>query len=173
MTLGHLHLDRVASAWLIARFIDDQAEFQYLGWDEDRPEQQDLQLFGMPGLPELSSNDERGTCFRKLIDKYGLTDPGLELLERVVAAGVAHALGIDPPADLDDDLRCVGVGLDLVGIGFGVIADDAAHLAAALPLYDAIYRVCQSHTLPADIQSQVPRRPGERSAFLREALAVQ
>jgi hypothetical protein len=134
MTLGHLHLDRVASAWLIARFIDGQAEFAYLGWDEERPERADLQLFGMPGLPELSSNDEHGTCFHKLLEKYEITDPALQLLERVVAAGVAHALDTSPPADLDEDGRGAGPGSPPSRPALRVPARSARRQVAVFPM---------------------------------------
>src|SRR5260370_33406786 len=103
MTLAHLRLDRVASAWLIARFVDEQAEFEYLDWGAERPEADALMLFGMPGV-ELSSHDERGTCFSKILDAYQLDDPALALLERIVAAGVAHALEREPVSELEPEL---------------------------------------------------------------------
>lgn len=173
MTLAHLHLDRVASAWLIARFIDREAVFEYLDWGADPPPPADgLTLFGMPGLPELSSHDERGTCFGKLLRAHGLEDPALGLLERTVAAGVAHALGHEPDPATDEEMRSVGVALDLLGIGFGVTSDDPEHLDRALPLYDALHCLCRARTLPPEQQEQVPRLPGDRAAFLRDALTV-
>ena len=173
MTLAHLHLDRVASAWLIARFMDEDAHFEYLAWDAESPaEQDDLVLFGMPGLPELSSHDADGTCFGKLLRAHDLHDPALRLLEAIVAAGVANALGHNQDGALDDDLRAIGVALDLIGIGFGVTSDDAEHLDRALPLYDALLCLCRARTLPPDLQGRMPRLPGDRSAFLRNALAV-
>src|SRR3954451_21152929 len=112
MTLAHLHLDRVASAWLIVRFVDTDAEFEYLGWDAERPVDSDeLKLFGMPGLA-LGSHDERGTCFAKILRAHDIDDPAVVLLERVVAAGVAHALELEPVTDLDRDLQALGIGLD-------------------------------------------------------------
>ena len=172
MTLAHLHLDRVASAWLIARFVDEKPEFAYLDWDAERPQNGAVTLFGMPGV-ELSSHDEHGTCFSKILRAFDLgDDPALALLERVVAAGVAHALGHEPVPDLDHDLQALGIGLDLLGIGLGVTADDAQHLAHAMPVYDALYRLCGARTLPQELRDQVPKLPGERAAYLREVLAV-
>jgi hypothetical protein len=170
-TLAHLHLDRVASAWLVVRFVDKDAEFEYLDWDTEHPDDADGKLFGMPGI-ELSSHDERGTCFSKILRAYKLDDPALALLERVVAAGVAHALSHESERDLEPDLQAVGVALDLLGIGFGVTADDAEHLRHAMPLYDALFCVCRTHTLPDEVRDQIPPLPGDRTAFLREALAI-
>lgn len=170
MTLAHLHLDRVASAWLIVRFVDEDAEFEFLEWDAKRPTGEDRVLFGMPGI-SLSSHDDRGTCFGKVLRAQALDDPALALLERVVAAGVAHALDHEP-VDLDDDMHAVGVALDLVGAGFGVTSDDPQHLERALPLYDALYALCRARTLPEELRARMPRLPGERAAFLRETFAA-
>lgn len=171
MTLAHLHLDRVASAWLIQRFVDPDARIEYLDWDAERPgEEAGLTLFGMPGL-ELSTHDDDGTCFGKILRAYGLDEPALVLLESVVSAGVANALDLAPVRDLPDDLRCIGVALDLIGTGFGVMSDDAEHLARAIPLYDALYVLCSARSLPAEVQRETPRHPGARADFLRSALA--
>jgi hypothetical protein len=171
MTLAHLHLDRVATAWLIARFLDDHAEFEFLAWDQTPPEEQDgLTLFGVPGA-RLAPHDEHGTCFAKVLRAYGLQDPGLQLLEEAVDAGVRHALGLEPARERDPDIAALGVALDLAGIGFGVTSDDHEHLARASPLYDALFEVCRARTLPASVRERIPRLPGERSAFLRAVLA--
>jgi hypothetical protein len=170
MTLSHLHLDRVASAWLIARFIDPDAEFEYLDWEATPPSNGDATLFGVPGA-EFGPPDERGTCFAKLLRARDIDDEALVLLERLVAAGVANAHGKPLPGDLPADLRSVGVALDLLGIGFGVLAEDSDHLASAMPMYDALYRLCQSRTLPEAAQANIPRLPGERARFLRSAIA--
>jgi hypothetical protein len=120
---------------------------------------------------ELSSHDEDGTCFGKILRVYRLHDAGLALLERVIAAGVDHALQHQPDAELAPDLQALGVGLDLLGIGFGISADDPEHLAQAIPVYDALLCLCRARTLPDDLQKRVPPLPGPRTEFLRAALA--
>ena len=37
VTRSHLHLDRVATPWLIRRFLDPAAEFLFVDWDESAP----------------------------------------------------------------------------------------------------------------------------------------
>jgi hypothetical protein len=169
MTLAHLHLDRVASAWLISRFVDPEAQVEFLAWDADRPDDESITLFGMPGI-ELSSPDERGTCFSKILRAHDIEDPALWMLEGIVAAGVAHAHGNEPPAQTSQDVADLGAAFDLLGIGFGILADDADHLAKASPMYDAAYCLCRMRTLPADVQEQIPRLPGDRAVFVRNAM---
>lgn len=172
MTLAHLHLDRVASAWLIRTVIDRDAEIVYLDWEAERPEATDeLRLFGMPGVP-LSNHDDDGTCFAKLLRAHDIDDPALRELCDAVDAGVRHALGLDPVPERDSDVEAIGLTLDLIGIGFGVTSDDPEHLERATPLYDALYRLFQARTLPEAVRRDLPRLPGDRSAFLREALNV-
>jgi hypothetical protein len=172
MTLAHLHLDRVASGWLIRSFIDPGAEITYLDWDAERPaDDGELHLFGMPGIA-LSNHDDDGTCFSKLLRAHEIDDPALALLADAVDAGVRHALGLEPVAGRDPDVESIGLTLDLIGVGFGVTSDDAEHLARASPMYDALYRLFQARTLPEEVQKQVPRLPGDRTAFLRDAFDI-
>ncbi|CAM5693875.1 chromate resistance protein ChrB domain-containing protein [Streptomyces canus] len=35
VTLSHVHLDRVASPWLVRRFVDPTAEFECVEWGQD------------------------------------------------------------------------------------------------------------------------------------------
>ena len=66
VTRDFVHLYRVASPWLIQRFVDPEAQFVFvpLGQEDTRPS--DAIPFGLPGV-ELSSHDEHGTTFEKII----------------------------------------------------------------------------------------------------------
>jgi hypothetical protein len=164
-TRGHLHLDRVATAWLVLRFVDPDATFVYVEGPGDVPA--GATAFGMPGV-ELSGHDAAGTTFAKVLRRYELDDPALPLVERMVAEGVRHALRHDS-ADTDPEARAIGVALDGIGIGMGVLYDDDALLRASLPLYDALYVLGQALTLPpAQREAMPPGPPAARSAFLRE-----
>lgn len=81
VTRDRVHLDRVAAPWLIRRFIDPDADFVLLPSDSlgDLPD--DATPFGLPGV-ELSSHDENGSTFRKILDIYGLEDAALRRLGR-------------------------------------------------------------------------------------------
>jgi hypothetical protein len=34
-TLAHVHLDRVAAPWLVLRFVDPEAQFEFIEWGLD------------------------------------------------------------------------------------------------------------------------------------------
>jgi hypothetical protein len=173
MTTSHVHLDRVATPWLIQRFVDPEAEFAFVAWDDQRPVDGDADtvLFGMPGL-RLGSHDENGTAFAKVMRGYDLDDdPALVSVERVVAAGVRHALGIEAPADQTAQETLLGAALDVLGRGLGIAFDDTAHIAAAGALYDALYVLSRVDGLPDTAVSEASTlRLPDRVAYLRAAL---
>lgn len=168
-TRSHLHLDRTASAWLIQAFVDPGAEFGFLDW-EDAPDSVDPRSFGMPGLL-LSSHDEHGTCFAKILEHHELRqDASLVALERGIAAGVRAALGIPAPADQTPAEAALGSTLDLIGTGLGLLyPDDHRHLEAAIPLYDALYQALRATRLDLD---DAPAARPEQLAYIRERLGI-
>src|SRR5277367_3571989 len=124
-TRRHLHLDRVATAWLIARFIDPDPRFAFVEALDDVPHA--ATPFGFAGV-ELSSHDSEGTTFAKAMRCHRLDDDALELLERMVAEGVRHALRQDGVDD-GSEVRSIAVALDGIGVGMGVLFDDDALLS--------------------------------------------
>jgi hypothetical protein len=168
VTLSHVHLDRVATPWLIRRFVDPSAEFSFIERGVEPPA--DAVPFGMPGV-DLSSYDENGTTFSKVITAHGLNDPALLRMERILAAGVQHALGHTPPVDQPEDERTLGGALDSLGLGLGVTYDDAEHIERAMPLYEALYILCRIRLLPEEIRARIPAS-AERIEFIRAALAA-
>src|SRR3954447_1080800 len=135
VTRSHLHLDRVATPWLIARFVDAEAVFGFLASGEE-PDGEDIP-FGLPGI-ELSSHDERGTCFRKVLERYELADPALSQMERLIASGVADALGTPPPEGQTEDEATMGRALNQLGSGMGIALSDDEHLRAGMALYEGV-----------------------------------
>lgn len=179
VTLGHVHLDRVAAPWLVARFVDPEAEFAFVAWGEDGalpgPEllaqvPDGATPLGMPGA-DLGLHDEHGSCFAKVLRRYELDDPALWRMERLVAAGIRHAFGKPPAADETAEETAIGLALDELGSAFGVICDDAEHLAHAFPMYDAVYALCRIAALPDDVRDAAPFLPPQRGPYLREQLS--
>ena len=80
VTRAGMHVDRTACAWLIRRYIDPDAEFVFV-IDPDRlPD--DATPFDIAGQP-FSHHD--GDCtFEVLLRHYGLSDPALARLGRIV-----------------------------------------------------------------------------------------
>lgn len=159
------------------RFIDPAAEFEFVEWgrDGELPDPARLDVpkgatpIGIPGV-ELGLHDEHGSCFQKVLRAYDLDDPALWRMERVVAAGISHALGTPERPDLTEEERALGTALDLFGAALGVVFDDAEHLAHAMPLYDGVYAHCRMQELSEDTLAGAPKLPPLRIPYLRAAL---
>jgi hypothetical protein len=125
-TRRNCHVDRTACAWLIRRFVDPGAEFVFVGDPDDVPE--GATPFDMRGA-ELSHRDG-GCSFETILRHYGLDDPGLERLARIV-----HE------ADLDDDRFDApeAPGLDLAIRALGRNRSDEELLEQTNPLFEALY----------------------------------
>jgi hypothetical protein len=137
ITRKNANVDRVACPWLIKRFIDPAAEFLYVPADEVRAEagRRDAIPYDIPDV-ELGHVD--GRCsFESIILKYGLTDPALDLLAKLV-----H--GADVPADLPTS-PVEAHGLRAIAYGFAYLHGDQDHRKIELetPMYDALYAWCQ------------------------------
>jgi len=77
-TRSHVHVDRVACPWLIARFVDNQSVFLFVPASQvDRGAAETGAIpFDVAGV-ELGHVD--GRCsFESIIVKYALKDPALE-----------------------------------------------------------------------------------------------
>ncbi|MDQ6731328.1 MAG: chromate resistance protein [Actinomycetota bacterium] len=169
ITRSHLHLDRVATPWLIKRFVDPTAEFLFTDWESGVPDHDGTIPFGYPGI-ELSSPDERGTSFHKVLVSNGIDDPAVARMDRIIQAGVDHARGCEPSADLTDDEASLGAALDLLGSGLGLVLSDEEHLEAGLAIYEGVYALCQVMTLPATTRADAPSPLPERVPYLRRAI---
>lgn len=120
------HVDRLASAWLIARFLDPAAEFVFAPPDELPA---DAIPFDMAGV-EFGHHGDHCT-FETLLYRSGLRDRRLEVLAEIV-----HE------ADLRDGKfhREEARGLDLVLRGLlAAVKDDHDALAHGLILFDGLY----------------------------------
>ena len=127
-----IHFDRVASAWLILRFVDPDAEFLFV--PPGTPVPDDANGFGIEG-GALPPHDAGGTLFERILTAHGIADPVLELMGRLVAAGVRSVMEPNAPAT---DQRAFGV----LAIAEGMLlraASDAECLQRSLPLYDALF----------------------------------
>jgi hypothetical protein len=120
------HVDRIASAWLIKRFIDPAAEFVFAAPDDLPP---DAIPFDMAGV-EFGHQGDHCT-FETLLDLSRLRDRRLATLAEIV-----HE------ADLRDGKfqREEARGLDLVLRGLlAAVKDDHEALGQGLTLFDGLY----------------------------------
>jgi hypothetical protein len=135
ITRSHVHVDRVACPWLIARFVDSEAEFLFVPKSQIKKgtEETGAIPFDAPGL-ELGHRD--GKCsFEAILEQYGLTDRALLRLARIV-----HAADID--ADLDTEP--IARGLEAIAVGYSLrFPDDLENLERQFDVYDALYAWCR------------------------------
>ena len=135
---SNVHYDRVASPWLIERFIDSDAEFEFLPRDQADQIPDDAIPLAFPGA-ELGPHDEEGPLFKKILKKYQLEDPALDLMAEVVAKGVDFVIDDFDPAP-DDRYGQMGVGLVAFSDGMIVLEEsDRRRLDRSYVVWDAIY----------------------------------
>src|SRR5512133_1608863 len=135
ITRSHVHVDRVACPWLITRFVDNEAEFLFVPASqvEKVAKENDAIPFDIPGV-ELGHAE--GRCsFESIIHKYGLKEPGLLRLAKIVhAADVDEELATDP----------IAAGLEAIASGFSLrFPEDEENLAHQFDVYDALYAWCR------------------------------
>ena len=135
LTRSHVHVDRVACPWLITRFIDNEAEFLFVpkGQIDKVAAETGAIPFDAPGV-ELGHKDG-GCSFESIMAKYGLADPGLVRLAKIVHAA-------DVAADIDSDP--IARGLEAIASGFSLrFPKDEDNLARQFEVYDALYAWCR------------------------------
>ncbi len=135
VTRSHVHVDRVACPWLITRFIDSEAEFIYVPASqiEQVVKETGAIPFDAPGV-ELGHVD--GRCsFDSIIVKYGLKEPGLLRLAKII-----HAADIESELDTDP----IAAGLEAIASGYSLrFPSDLENLSHQFEVYDALYAWCR------------------------------
>lgn len=124
-------IDRVACPWVIARFIDRDAEFLFV------PAADVARVAGETGATpfdvegvELSHVGPK-CSFDAFLAKYDLTDPALADLARIVRGADTARLDLAP--------ECAG--LLAVSLGLSrMFSDDLEQLGHGFVVYDALYR---------------------------------
>lgn len=130
VTRARPKIDRVACPWLIARFIDVDAEFLFVA-----PNEVQRVATGSGAIPfdvegvELSHVGPR-CSFDAFLEKYDLRDPALDELARIVRGADTDQLDLAPQCP---GLLAVSLGLSRL------FADDHEQLAHGFVLYDALY----------------------------------
>lgn len=125
-TRKHLWVDRMASAWLIARFIDTQAKFKWLAAPKDCPKK----ALGFDFDGAAFTHIGNRVTYEVLLASFGLEEDAA--LARI--GGIVHFLDIGgvPSAE--------AAGLEAVLKGLRDLAkNDDALLAAVMPVFDGIY----------------------------------
>jgi hypothetical protein len=134
VTRPGIHIDRIASAWLIRRFLDPRARFRFV--DPKEPPRKGETRFDMVG-GDFSHEGDRCT-FETLVASSGLTDRALTAVGEIV-----HDI------DLKDDkfgrLEAPGIERLIIGLALANPEDDA-RLERGLILFDELYQSFRKKT---------------------------
>src|SRR5215831_18563915 len=134
ITRERVKVDRVACPWLIRKFVDPKAEFLFVPADQVMAvaEREGATPYDVAGV-ELGHHGAE-CSFDAIIHKYNLTDPALAQLALIVRGADTDARDLAPESR----------GLVAIAEGFRLVyGDDHEQLAAEMPVYDALYAVCQ------------------------------
>jgi hypothetical protein len=127
VTRRNLHIDRLASAWLIAQFIDKRPRFYFVANDETLDGAIPFDMFGA----EFTHHGEDCT-FETLLKRFGLTDvPGLADLAEIV-----H--DVDLKDDKFNRLEAAGLNAVITGLCESV-HDDRKRLQQAGAVFDGLF----------------------------------
>jgi hypothetical protein len=133
ITRERVHVDRIATAWAVRRFIDPKATFEFVPRTKD--------VSSMEGIPfdvrgvELSHRPGRCTL-DALIAKYELSDSALRRMAQVIRAA-------DLPQEGPAPAIAAGVLAIFDGIRDGSVTDDE-RLQRGFVVCDALYAYCRN-----------------------------
>ncbi len=132
ITRERIHVDRIATAWAIRRFIDAEATFEFVPRTRD--------VSGLSGIPfdvrgaELGHH--RGRCtLEALLDKYEITDEALKRMARIIRAA-------DLPQEEPSPAVAPGVLAIFDGVRDGCETDEE-RLERGFVVCDALYVYCR------------------------------
>jgi len=135
ITREHPKIDRVACPWLVLRFLDPLATFDYVPTAEvfEQAKAREAIPYDIPGA-ELTHRGER-CSFDALIEDFALHDPALDALATIVRGADTGRHDLAP--------ECAGLAAASLGLS-RQHPDDHDMLAHALPVYDALYAECRA-----------------------------
>jgi hypothetical protein len=129
VTRRDVHVDRMASAWLILRCIDPDARFKFVTARGYRPEPGELRF----DMYQAEYTHEGELCtFQVLLRRFGLTDPALNAIGEIVR-------DIDCKDSKYDRAETAGIAALIGGIA-DETADDTERLARSGPVFDGLLK---------------------------------
>jgi hypothetical protein len=128
VTREGVYVDRIASAWLIRRFIDPQAQFKFVSGKGYRPKEGELRF----DMFEAEFTHEGDKCtFEVLLERCGLKDAALRAIGEII-----HDI------DLKDGkfgrTEVAGIRTLMEGIG-AATKDDAQRIARGTEVFNDLY----------------------------------
>jgi hypothetical protein len=123
-------IDRIACPWLIKRFVDAEAQFIYVPFDEVIPKSKELNAIPFD-LPDVEYTHYGDQCtFDYILKKHNLKDPALQQIATIIRG-----------ADTDrHDISSQSSGLWAISAGLAYnITNDLELLDRGMMIYDGLY----------------------------------
>jgi len=123
-------IDRIACPWLIKRFVDSDAQFIYVPFDEVIPKAKELNAIPFD-LPDVEYTHYGDQCtFDYILKKHKLKDPALQQIAIIIRG-----------ADTDrHDISSQSSGLWAISAGLAYnITNDLELLDRGMMIYDGLY----------------------------------
>ena len=128
VTREHVQIDRIASAWLVRRFIDPKARFKFVPGRSYMPRSSEVRFDMFDG--EYTHEGDRCT-FEVLLARAGLDDPALAAIGEII-----HDI------DLKDDkfgrTEVAGIRTLIEGISIAT-KDDSERIARGTEVFNNLY----------------------------------
>jgi len=123
-------IDRIACPWLIKKFVDDNAEFIYVPFNQVIDKAKELNAIPFD-IPDVEFTHYKDQCtFDYIVKKYEINDPAVSIMAVIVRG-----------ADTDrHDVAKQSAGLWAMSAGLAYnIKDDYELLEKGMMIYDALY----------------------------------
>jgi len=125
VTRRGVKVDRMASAWLIRRFIDPDASFRFAPGNDYAPVANEVRFDMFPA----EHTHEDGLCtFEVLCDRFGVTPPGIQALREII-----HDLDMRESRHRRAEAPGIGRVLEAIAAAH---AEDLDRIARASALFD-------------------------------------
>jgi hypothetical protein len=125
-TWENVGVDRMACAWFVRRFLDDDAQFAFVPYGQ--PLTQKEHTFD---TPDAEYSHKRGRCsFAMMAKAHAPKDKAMLLLADIVDGADEASDALPPPESYGLEALCVGTRLKASG--------DADALLQGMALYDAL-----------------------------------
>lgn len=146
VTRQGVYIDRIASAWLIRRFIDAKARFKFVDPEGHRPRSGELRF----DMFEGEYTHEGDACsFETLVGRFGLRDPAVRVIAQIVHDIDCKEAKFGRP-------ETSGVERVIAGIA-QQHAEDRARLANGGVVFDALYAALMAPTVAASPARETKR----------------
>ena len=128
VTRAGVYVDRIASAWLIRRFVDPEARFRFVAPKQFHPEPGEIRFDMFEG--EFTHDGDLCT-FETLCRHFALRDPAIKAISEIV-----H--DIDCKDEKFERAEAAGIELVLRGL-VGAEPDDTRRLESGAAIFDGLF----------------------------------